>query len=48
MPVEGRGRLNKQRKTWGLTTSLATPSCVQKLQTASNAVRIVREATGKI
>src|SRR5215467_3665226 len=26
----------KQRRTWGLTISLATPSCVQKLQAASH------------
>src|ERR1035441_1104362 len=28
----------KQRRTWGLTTSLATPGCVQKLQTALHAL----------
>ncbi len=27
---------SKQQRTWGLTMSLATPSCVQKLQTASH------------
>jgi hypothetical protein len=32
----GDGR-NKQQRTWELTMSLATPSCVQKLQTASHA-----------
>jgi hypothetical protein len=26
----------KQRRTWGLTMSLATPSCVQELQAASH------------
>jgi hypothetical protein len=26
------------RRTWGLTTSLATPGCVQKLQTALHAL----------
>jgi hypothetical protein len=34
----------KQRRTWGLTMSLATPRCVQKLQTASHASLLTREA----
>jgi hypothetical protein len=32
---------NKQQRTWGLTISLATPSCVQKLQTASHGTSCV-------
>jgi hypothetical protein len=31
----------KQRRSWGLTMSLATPSCVQKLQTASHVTSCV-------
>jgi len=32
---------NKQQRTWGLTISLATPGCVQKLQTASHVTSCV-------
>ena len=32
---------NKQRRTWGLTMSLATPRCVQKLQAASHGTSCV-------
>jgi hypothetical protein len=36
-----KGGRKKQQRTWGLTMSLATPSCVQKLQTASHVTSCV-------
>jgi hypothetical protein len=32
---------NTRRRTWGLTMNLATPRCVQKLQTASHVTSCV-------
>jgi hypothetical protein len=36
-----KGGRKKRRRTWGLTMSLATPSYVQKLQTASHGTSCV-------